>query len=205
VSRLTGLTRIPLLYQVAQRVLTDPTLTEKVLREGIRYTPGQRVLDVGCGPGLFSGLFDDADYLGIDLSSEYIERARAIYPGKRFEVLDATKVGSLGLTFDRMLVCGMFHHMPDDDVKAALQGMRKLLAPNGHCFVAEAMWPQKRRDVAGWFLRKLDHGQHVRTYAEWVRLFQPFGLRSPGTYYNKLLPCMTCRLDLGPASSDAGG
>lgn len=46
-----------------------------------------KVLDVGCGYGRLSEWFDD--YTGIDFSPDFIERARRLYPDKKFEVKNA--------------------------------------------------------------------------------------------------------------------
>lgn len=54
-------------------------------------TPKIRVLDVGCGNGLIAGEFvkRGCQVVGIDLSSNGIEIARAAYPTARFELLAA--------------------------------------------------------------------------------------------------------------------
>jgi 2-polyprenyl-3-methyl-5-hydroxy-6-metoxy-1,4-benzoquinol methylase len=53
--------------------------------------PGMRVLDVGCGNGYTCGQFlkRGATVVGIDLSNEGIELARAKYPRGRFELIAA--------------------------------------------------------------------------------------------------------------------
>jgi 2-polyprenyl-6-hydroxyphenyl methylase/3-demethylubiquinone-9 3-methyltransferase len=53
--------------------------------------PNMRVLDVGCGNGYTCGQFLDrgAQVVGVDLSIEGIELARATYPMGRFELLGA--------------------------------------------------------------------------------------------------------------------
>ena len=201
ISKLVSVTRVPHIYQCAQCLLTDTRLTERVLREGLQHEAGMRVLDLGCGPGQFAGLFRDEDYLGIDISPEYIDRARKLHPTKRFQLMNATEIGSLNERFDRAMVMGVFHHMPDADVTDSLRSLRNTLNPGGFCFVAEAIWPTNRFDFAGWLLRRLDRGAHVRTVARWLELFQEFGVRDQVTAYNRLLPYMTCRLDLSRPKS----
>ena len=57
--------------------------------------PSARVLDVGCGHGRLLRLlarFGFGDYLGVDISSEAVERARALaIPGTRFDVVDMNR------------------------------------------------------------------------------------------------------------------
>ena len=47
------------------------------------HKPGIKVLDVGCGSGNHTHYFCDANYLGIDLSTDYIYAANSKY--KEFE------------------------------------------------------------------------------------------------------------------------
>ena len=54
--------------------------------------PGERVLDIGCGPGQLTAKIaqSGAEVLGIDVSPSMIKRARKNYPQIAFEVIDAT-------------------------------------------------------------------------------------------------------------------
>jgi 2-polyprenyl-3-methyl-5-hydroxy-6-metoxy-1,4-benzoquinol methylase len=56
---------------------SDPAAIERLVHEA-DFPPGARVLDAGCGPGLVSsGLLDAGlSVLGVDLSTEMVERAR---------------------------------------------------------------------------------------------------------------------------------
>jgi len=53
---------------------------------------GTSILDVGCGVGDLWGYLEElgvhCDYLGVDVSSAMVERARAKFPKARFEVAD---------------------------------------------------------------------------------------------------------------------
>ena len=57
---------------------SDPAAIARLVREA-NFPPGGHVLDAGCGPGLVSsGLLDAGlDVVGVDLSTEMIERGRA--------------------------------------------------------------------------------------------------------------------------------
>src|SRR2546430_15744718 len=88
-----------------------------------RFSPGARVLDVGCGPGTIT--VDIATrvapgrVIGIDASSEVIEQARR----------DASGVDNVQLTTGAVYTPG--HPDAPLDVVAAPQGLQHLPAPGG--------------------------------------------------------------------------
>lgn len=68
--------------------LTNPANWEKIAEthKAIlqRECPGFRVLDAGCGYGRVSEWFPDNKYFGVDLSPDFITKAKATYPRKQF-------------------------------------------------------------------------------------------------------------------------
>src|SRR2546423_1229624 len=80
-----------------------------------------RGLDVGCGTGentLLAASYG-ADAMGVDVAAAALQRARgkASERGVRanFEVADALALDQLGLVFDTMIDCGLFHVFDDAD------------------------------------------------------------------------------------------
>lgn len=57
---------------------------KRILRDEVE--PGKRVLDAGCGYGRMAKLFEPKDYIGVDLSPEFIQTAKEKNPKHRFEV-----------------------------------------------------------------------------------------------------------------------
>lgn len=52
------------------------------------YEPGMKVLDAGCGYGRLSQWIQPEDYIGIDFSEDFIEKAEELYPNNTFLVGD---------------------------------------------------------------------------------------------------------------------
>ncbi len=52
---------------------------------------GSKIVEVGCGIGRSSLLFDPSNYTGFDFVPEFIELAIRDYPGYKFEVADLMK------------------------------------------------------------------------------------------------------------------
>lgn len=99
-------------------------------------SPGDRVLDAGCGPGVHSirAARYGCDVTAIDLSSTMLrharERAEAAGLSDRidFRPCDLTNP-DLGQTFDYAFSWGVIIHIPNTE--AALDGLSSLIAPRG--------------------------------------------------------------------------
>lgn len=102
----------------------------------------ERVLDVGCGTGHLAAavarLSDPARVDGVDLSSDYIEHAKAHCSDPRlfFHVGDACSLEFADGTFDRVLALLVLHFVPR--WREALVEMQRVAKPGA--IVAAAVW-----------------------------------------------------------------
>ena len=101
----------------------------------LNLLPNLRWLDVCCGSGVLTEAiverFAPARIVGVDVSPQQIEFARAHRVGVdvSFQVGDAMALPFEEASFDA-IVCGLgLNYLPDP--KAALQGMRRIAAPEG--------------------------------------------------------------------------
>jgi SAM-dependent methyltransferase len=85
----------------------EPRLDFKVAAEAVAATgiAHPQLLEVGCGSGCYSEVFDTllpdgVQYTGIDYSAAMIARARAHYPSTAFDVGDATRLPYADAAFD---------------------------------------------------------------------------------------------------------
>jgi ubiquinone/menaquinone biosynthesis C-methylase UbiE len=116
-----------------------PVLHRKIVAlAGIR--PGERILDVGCGPGRLAivagtvaGL--EGETCGIDPAAEMVELARrnAARAGVRvrFEVGVIEALPYPDDHFDVVLNSLMLHHLPDGLKRRGLAEIRRVLKPGG--------------------------------------------------------------------------
>ncbi len=125
---------------------------------------GDRVLDVGCGPGNITAdlaqYVPDGSVVGIDLSEEIIARAtsdHAATPNVSFRVGDVYGLDAPDGSYDVVYAHQVLQHLHDP--VAALREMRRVLAPGGLLAVREA-------DFGGFFW-------HPATPAldEWMELY----------------------------------
>ncbi len=105
-------------------------------------SPGERVLDVGCGTGSLTAAIADAVSVqsvdGIDLAEPYLAKARATCtdPRIQFHKGDAASLPFTDGSFDRVLSQLVLHFVPD--AEAAISEMTRVVRPGG--VVAAAVW-----------------------------------------------------------------
>lgn len=113
-------------------------------------TPGERVLDVGCGTGhLAAGIAQSSEpacVQAIDLAPMYIEHAQAHYPDPRiaFRVGDACALDYPDASFDRVLSLLVLHFVPR--AEEAIAEMRRVAKPGA--VVGAAVWDARGGFVA---------------------------------------------------------
>ncbi|HLW23012.1 MAG TPA: class I SAM-dependent methyltransferase [Steroidobacteraceae bacterium] len=100
-----------------------------------RLDPGARVIDLGCGSGIFTYLLSRRGYRvsGLDISPKLLELARAKYPGLQFDEGDVEALPYEDASVDGVLLSGIVHHLPD--VKPCATEVMRVLKPKGR-FVA---------------------------------------------------------------------
>ncbi len=103
--------------------------------ELLKPQAGERILDLGCGPGQLTQKISEsgADVVGLDSAASMIGQARQNYPGLSFVLQDATKM-TFENEFDAVFSNAALHWMLDPT--AVVAGVAKALRPGGR-FVAE--------------------------------------------------------------------
>jgi SAM-dependent methyltransferase len=85
----------------------------KLVTETDLIGPDKKVLDVGCGPGVFTAHYSraGAQVIGIDFSEEMIRTAKDQFPGIDFRVADAEQLPFDDSTFDLVVAVHVVHHL----------------------------------------------------------------------------------------------
>ena len=117
-----------------------------MLADDLELRPGDRVLDVGCGPGRLASVFADrvaptGAVDGIDASVEMIKRARSQARKRRvavtFQVAFAQDLPFPDVTFDAVGCTLALHHVAQDHQRTAVEEMYRVLKPGGRLLIAE--------------------------------------------------------------------
>lgn len=141
-----------------------------LIRRELRVGQGLSTLDLGCGPGAFSDLFEGDDYVGADLNARYIDHAQKKRKGT-FLQADARKVPLPDGRFQQVLIFGLLHHLPDDDVRAVLAEACRVLAPGGRILAVEDIPAVSRMNLIGHLVHLAENGEHIRPPEEYRRLY----------------------------------
>ncbi|MEO8275540.1 MAG: class I SAM-dependent methyltransferase [Thermoanaerobaculia bacterium] len=181
----TALLESPVFYRLWQRPWANAKL--EPLRRHNDLVAIRRVLDLGCGPGTNSLVFEHCDYVGVDINPRYIEQARQRFHGE-FIVADLRDLTleSSG-RFDFILLNSLLHHIDDAGVRTILSKARELLTDDGAIHILDLVLPDKASVARS--IARADRGDYPRPAAEWRRifseefmevLFEPYSLRSAG-------------------------
>lgn len=120
---------------------------------------GDRILDVGCGPGPDLETFADRGYdvTGIDLTPSFLRAARDQVPDAALARGDMRRLPFEAGSFDGVWASASLLHVPRADATAALREFRRVLDGNGVAFVSV-----KRGETPG----SDPNGRHFEYYRE---------------------------------------
>ncbi len=173
---LDRLSETPQAWNVLRRVVEDGFRGEKqvIARELDPWRDAGRreFLDFGCGTGEFAPCFPPGHYTSVDVARYYIRFAGRRHAG-RFAVASGAALGLAGQRFDAALVVGVFHHMPDELVRASVAELHRVLRPGATMLVMEDTPPPDPWNVAGHLMHRLDRGGFIRTDAAYRALLEP--------------------------------
>ncbi|CAN5626502.1 hypothetical protein BH11BAC1_BH11BAC1_18050 [soil metagenome] len=98
---------------------------------------GEKVLEIGCGTGLFTRKFyaaTKADITAIDISEELLNEARTLLPEANFQSEDAMNMKFGDNTFDVVYGSSVLHHL---EFEPSLNEIYRVLKPGGRMVFAE--------------------------------------------------------------------
>ena len=154
----------PAAYRAAQNLLGAKQTRDRIVRDILAVEPGERVLDIGCGPGDILEHLPPLDYVGVDYSESYIEAARRRFGSRGTFIASDVKhlLDAKQDPFDLVFAIGLLHHLDDEAVAALLRDVRHCLKKGGRFVALDPLIETPQNPIAR-FLARIDRGQFVRT------------------------------------------
>jgi SAM-dependent methyltransferase len=129
----------------------------------VRPFTGMRILDIGCGPAEILNYLPDVDYVGFDISNNYIKNAKSKFGSrgkfycKQIKMEDVDKLPP----FDVVLFLGFIHHLDDDIATDIMRISIKSLKTKGRLLTVDPCFEDGQNPIAK-FLISNDRGMNVR-------------------------------------------
>jgi cyclopropane fatty-acyl-phospholipid synthase-like methyltransferase len=171
IERLRLILDRPFFYDFYNLLIGANYRSRVLVRDYIRPRPGDRILDLGCGPGSMMPFLPDCCYVGVDVNESYIISAQKRY-GHRGEFIcqrvSHQSVQQLG-AFDVVLALGVVHHLDDVEAQHLFRAGRAALKPAGRMITNDGC-RVPGQSFAQQYMLSRDRGRFVRTEEEYLEL-----------------------------------
>jgi SAM-dependent methyltransferase len=179
---------VPFVYRTFGRLTGGVAGRVRFARDHIRARPGQRLLDIGCGPADILPHLPGVDYTGFDASEDYIATAKRVHGDKgQFyakRVSEETLAGSD--KFDVVLAIGLIHHLDDAEAEHLFRLAHGALAPGGRFVTLDCVYTDTQSRAARYIISR-DRGEHVRDEKGYLDLAKRVFTKVTPSVYSDLL------------------
>jgi cyclopropane fatty-acyl-phospholipid synthase-like methyltransferase len=149
-------------YQSFWHLIGGAARNRALVRDYICPQLGDRILDIGCGPGTMAPYLPDSEYVGFDASPKYIDRAKRRFPQMRFV---CQRVSQYSLVerdyFDIVLALGVLHHLDDTEAETLFQVAHDAMKPGGRLVTIDGVSTDNQSPIVRYVLSR-DRGRFVR-------------------------------------------
>jgi SAM-dependent methyltransferase len=167
-QRESGLQRwlkVPFLYNLLQEAVGGNAARRKLIRSHVRAKPGNKLIDIGCGPAQVLPWLPAVEYLGFDVNPSYIAAAKRKHGNKGTFVVGDTKSlwdDSRFRDADLVIGLGILHHLDDEAAEHCLRFAHRSLKLHGRFICLDGCWIANQGFLSKYIMTQ-DRGQNVRT------------------------------------------
>jgi SAM-dependent methyltransferase len=157
--------KVPSLYNVFSAVVGGNELRRRIIQSHIRAEPGDKVIDIGCGPARVLQSLPDVKYFGLDINPDYIAFARRTYGDKGTFVVGDTRSLRGDSRFkdaDIVIAVGVLHHLDDEEAADCIRFAYDALKRGGRLVCYDACWIPNQ-GVVSRYIMSHDRGRNIRT------------------------------------------
>lgn len=160
-------------YDLLQNIMGASRIRSELVDEFIRPAQGMRILDIGCGTGqILENLPNYVEYVGFDVSQEYIDAAKNKYGHRALFKLKHITLQDLDILpkFDIVLIFGVLHHLDDDQARKIISIAYEALNYGGKLITIDPCFVNNQNKIAK-LLISYDRGQNVRRKDDYLKIF----------------------------------
>jgi SAM-dependent methyltransferase len=164
--------KAPFLYNLFQDAIGGNALRRKFIQSHVRAKPGDKVIDIGCGPAQILPWLPDVEYLGFDISRQYIASAQRRHGNRGTFLVGDTKSLRDDSRFpdaDIVIALGVLHHLDDEDAALCIRFAYDALKQKGRFVCLDACWIPNQ-GLFSRYVMSHDRGRNVRTEQQYRQL-----------------------------------
>jgi SAM-dependent methyltransferase len=168
--------KLPFLYNVFQAAVGGNALRRRLIQNHVRARPGDKVIDIGCGPAEALQSLPDVEYLGLDTNPDYIAFARRTYGGKGAFVAGDTRSLRSDPRFkdaDVAIAIAVLHHLGDEEATDCIRFAYDALKTGGRLICHDPCWVPNQGAFSRYIMSH-DRGRNIRTEQQYRQLVAKF-------------------------------
>jgi len=168
--------KVPFLYNLLQDVVGGNALRRRIIRNHARARPGDKLIDIGCGPAHILRSLPDVEYFGLDTDPSYIAFARRMYGDKATFVVGNTRSVQNDSRFkdaDIVIAITVLHHLDDEEAVDCIRFAHNALKATGRFVCLDPCWIPNQGALSKYIMSR-DRGRNIRTEQQYRQLASQF-------------------------------
>lgn len=164
--------KVPPLYNAFQAVVGGNALRRRIIQTHVRAKPGDKVIDIGCGPARVLRSLPDVQYVGFDTDPDYISFAKRTHGSKGTFIAGDTRSLREDPQFrdaDVVIALGVLHHLDDEEAADCIRFAHDALKSGGRFITHDACWIPNQGAFSRYIMSK-DRGRNIRTEQQYRQL-----------------------------------